>query len=187
MKTLPYRDISVEIFNDETFTIESSDNRFPYDYIYCDSESSDYKPSSKHGVILKKDNKIILSAILCGVGGATGIYDNSAVIDNDRLLVCVANKIFCLLLPELKLDWIINPHSVTCFQIFITKKGFIVHGESQISLIDLTGKIHWSFIGKDIFVTPESGKEIEMTNDYINVMDWNGKKYQIDYNGKQIK
>jgi hypothetical protein len=187
MKTLLYRDMLVEIKSDDTYTKDSSDNVFHYDFIYCDNESSDNEPSSKIGVILKKDDKIVLSAILCGVGGATGVHDNSVLIDNDKLLVCVANKVFCLSLPDLHLIWITNPDWASCFQIFKTQHGIIVHGEAEISSIDLFGKILWSFSGADIFVTPESGNEIELTKDYINLVDWNGKKYQIDYNGKLIK
>ena len=187
MKTLHYRDFIVEIISDDTFKKDSSDNVFHYDLVYCDTESPDYEPSSKHGVMLKENDKIIISAILCGVGGATGIHDNSAIIDNDNLFVCVANKIFSLSLPDLQLNWIINPDWASCFQIFKTQHGTIVHGETEISSIDLSGKILWSFSGADIFVTPESGNEIELKEDYINLVDWNGKKYQIDYNGKLIK
>ncbi|MBN1181588.1 MAG: hypothetical protein JXB49_04815 [Bacteroidales bacterium] len=187
MKTLHYSDILVEIVNDELFDIDSSDNNFNYDFVYRDTESSEYKPSSKHGVILKKNETTIKSAILCAVGGATGIQDTSAIVDDDKLLICVSNKIFCLSLPVLELDWIINPDWATCFQIFKTNYGYLIHGETEISMIDKLGKIIWSFGGADIFVDPDGNDVIELNEKYINLIDWTGQKYKIDYKGKEIK
>jgi hypothetical protein len=184
---LNYKDISIEIIDDKNYSFNSSDNKYNYDFIYKDEESDQYDSNSKHGIILKKSDSIIASALLCGVGGAAGVTDKSAIVENDNLLECVANKIFCLSLPDLKLHWIINPDWASCFQIFKTKYGFIIHGESVVSLIDISGKILWSFGGKDIFVNPNKDNEIELKEDYIKLTDWEGRKYKIDYSGNEIE
>jgi hypothetical protein len=188
MITFYHKDLEIEIINDETYTGNSSDNKFVYDYVYTDSQAQEYQPTSRHGIFLKKNDEVIKSAILLGASGATGIHKNSAIIVDDCILICVSNCLFSISLPDLVLNWIKEDVDMaTCFQIFDTDHGIIVHGELAISKITSKGDFIWMFGGKDIFVTSESGNEIELEENYIKLTDWNGDKYMIDYNGNEIR
>ena len=144
MKLLPkkkmikheYKGLEIEVFDDNTYSKNSAEDKNKYDLEYADKECSKYIPYSKHGIRILKDKKIIKSAILLGVGGPTIISENSTILDEDRLIVCVANNIFSLTIPDLELDWKIKADTATCFEIFKIEEGYIVHGELEISKIN---------------------------------------------------
>jgi len=86
-------------------------------------------------------------AFMLGANGATAIHETSFLIDNDTFLICCADSIFCLTLPELNLVWCTMADMATCLEIFKYQDTYIVHGELEISCIGKNGIVIWSFSG----------------------------------------
>jgi hypothetical protein len=174
------------LINDSTYSVGSADNNFTYDFVYHDKESLEYK-SCNHGIKILKDDQIIKSAIVCASAGATDIHENSAIIDQDNLLICCADKIFSLRLPDLTLNWITHADLATCFGIYKTDIGYFVHGETQVTRIDKLGNIVWQTGLRDIILNIDNDIPCFVLQDnFIELQDFNSNKYTIDFNGKFI-
>src|SRR5688572_7171086 len=119
------------------FHSESTDNARLYDNIYNDN--SEYRPSSAHGVTVTKGEKKIANAMILGHGGGTGIHENSFVIAGDILLVCCGDSVYALKLPELTVYWKNKFDWATCFAIYRFGDGFVIHGEVEITKINIAG------------------------------------------------
>jgi hypothetical protein len=185
MNTHSYQNLVIEVFDDPTFQSVSTNNKFNYSKHYS-SDNEGYTPTSKHGIKIYQDGKEKNSCIVLGTGGGTSIYDHSSVVAAGQLLVCCADNIFCLSLPDLILDWNIQADQATCFQIYTLQQDYIVHGEMTISRIDKNGNIKWQYCGCDIFVTLDAKEAFTLNPDHIALTDFNNAKYKVDFNGKTI-
>ena len=143
-----------------------------------------YQPSSKHGIRIIENEIEKCSALLLESGGATGIYENSFLIKNDRIYICCSDQIYSLNLADLSANWRNQYDIATCFGIYEFEEDFIVHGESQVSRIDKNGKTKWNFSARDIFVNPDGKTEFKIVKDRIELVDWEGYKYELNADGK---
>ena len=180
-----FKNLTIEVFDDSTYSYGSTDNKFYYLKYYFGDGGQKY-PVSRHGIKIFDNHNEINSCIIIGSAGATGIHKNSALIDNDKLILCCCDTLFCLTLPELNLQWQTKVDNATCFQVFKLENEYLVHGELEISRVDNDGKIKWQFGGADIFVTIEGQDEFEFNSDHIMMTDFCKTKYKIDFNGKLI-
>ncbi len=180
-----FGEYKIELENDNSFKINSVDNSFNYDFVYKDEEAIYYQ-SSDHAVKIYKDEKLYKSAFICATAGATGVHENSAVIIDEDILICCADKVFSLSLPDLKLNWMKQIDDVCCFQIYKTDKGIFVHGELNVNRIDKNGNIIWSVGFADITVTPDGKDSFIMHEEFIEIEDWNHTKYKVNFDGKFI-
>ncbi len=180
-----YKNLTIEISDEPNYRFDSNDNNFCYSKHYFADGANKY-PTSKHGIKIYRKDQIIDSCIVIGSGGSIGIYENSALLDTDQLLICCSNTIFCLTLPDLELKWRTKADQATCFQIFKYKDDYLIHGELQVSKLDSNGKIKWEFSGADVFVSRDNEEEFRIENDAILLTDFVGTKYMIDFNGKLI-
>lgn len=182
--TANYKEFIVDIINDSTFSRGSTDNVFTYDNVYFEGSE---QPTSRHGIRVFKDDSLISSAIICGTGGATGVFKDTFIVTNNILLICCGDSVFALKLPELTLDWKKKFDLITCFAIYLYKGDFIVHGELEVNRIDLNGNIKWSFSAYDIFVTQDGNEAIKFMGDNIELRDWENNKYMLNEHGKLIQ
>jgi hypothetical protein len=184
-----YKEYEIEMVNDSNYTLNSADNIMTYKYEYpTDFGNTDrYYPTSKHGIIIRKNEIEISSAIICETGGATGINKNSFVIKNDLIFICCSDKIYSLAIPNLTINWRKRYDPKTCFGIYKYENDFIVHGELEISRIDEEGNIKWTFGGRDIFATKESDNAFKIKGNKIELTDWSGYKYTLNSNGLEIE
>lgn len=180
-----YKDLRIEVFNEPTYEFGSVDNNFNYTKIFFSDDGQEY-PTSKHGIKIYSDNQIITSCLLIGSGGTTGVYQNSSLIDNNELLICCCDTIFCIALPTLDLKWKIKADLATCFQIFKQDNDYIVHGETLIVKLDKEGNIKWEFGSNDIFVSLDNEEVFIIENDGISLTDFSKTKYKINFDGKLI-
>lgn len=183
MNQYQYKDLTIEVVDEPTYTHGSADNNFNYSKQYFGDGARNY-PASKHGVKVFQNEEKVSSCIITGSGGSTGIHQNSSLVDNDQLLICCCNTIFCLTLPDLELKWKTQADPVTCFQIFRHQDNYIIHGEIQITQIDKDGLIKWEFSGTDIFVSIDDAEEFTIEKDGILLTDFAKVKYKIDFDGK---
>ena len=186
MNRYQYNGLTIEIFNDSTYKFGSADNNMSYLKHYFGDNAKEY-PTSKHGIKIIDNDLEINSCIIIGSGGATGIYDNSTMIDNDRLLVCCCDTLFCLSLPDLDLKWKTVADDATCFQVYKLSEDYLTYGEIYATRIDRDGIIKWQFGGSDIYVSIDDSKPFVINSDHLLLTDFGGKEYKIDFNGKEIK
>lgn len=182
---LQHKDLTIQLFNDSAFT-QSADSPTLYDKVIQVEKDKAYSPNSQHSIKVYKDNNLITSAIILASGGGTGVHTDSALIDNNSLIIRCCNKLFSLTLPNLETNWVTEVDWATCFAIHKYQDSYISHGETSIARVDRNGNILWSFSGADIFVRLEEGNPFEMHDDYLELMDFNGSTYRIDYNGNSI-
>jgi hypothetical protein len=183
--TLELDKYQVEIYLDNEFEKESADNIHNYDSIYL--EESDYKFSTIVGIIVHENDKKLKSAVISANGGATEIHESSILTENDRIIICCSDTIFCLSIPDLILKWKTKADDATCFQIFKYKDSFIVHGELAISRLDNSGNILWQQTDSDIFTTFTGIDDFRILDDFILAKVWGHRTFKIDFNGNRIK
>jgi hypothetical protein len=186
---VPYKDYSIDIFEDKTYTLNSVDNLVKYQFEYFEGEGYEdrFYPTSKYGIRVSQNDTEIRSAIICEIGGATTIHENSFVINNDSVYICCCDKVYSLGLPNLELKWIKRLDPATCFGIYEFGDDFIIHGELQVSRINRQGELKWDFGARDIFVLQDGGKAMTLANNRIYLKDWEGYEYILDFNGKEVK
>ena len=156
-----------------------------YDKIYL--EDSPYQYSSLIEVTARNSSDGHFSAIVGNTMGATGLHENSFVVEDNRLMICCSNHIICLTLPDLNLMWSTAADDITCFEIFKYKDKYIVHGELEISCLNRQGQILWRYSGEDIFVTINNYDRLILSDNYIIARDFNNKTYKINYDGSTFK
>lgn len=174
----------IEIVSDSSFNAESTDNINAYDIVHNDT--SEFHPSTKYGVRVTKGEQKIADAIIYGHGGATGIHENSFTIEQDLLLICCGDDVYALKLPSLTIHWKKKLDWATCFAIYRFQEGFVIHGEIEITKIDIAGNIAWKFSGKDIFVTSDGRESLKLAGDRIEATDWTGTTYLLSDKGTLI-
>lgn len=186
MVQLKYKQYIVDIHNEPNYNINSTNNTFQYDFTYGTKEMELYQPSSKHGIKICKNDICLVGALVYANGGASTIHKNSAIIDQDVLLICCGNFIFCISLPKLNTVWQTKVDDATCFGIYLLNNDYIIHGGLSITKINQDGEEQWSIGGADIFTATSGENDFEIKEDYIMVKDWNKNEYWIDFDGKII-
>ena len=171
---------NIEINTEEIYKKHSADNLNKFDFEYLEEDTY---ISMLVSVKIFENEELIKSAILGSEGGKTGISKNSKIIEDDEIIICCGNKIFCLSIPELLLKWRIKADSITCFEIFKKEDFFIVHGELEITRLNEFGKIVWKQSGADIFITYHGENDFELNEKYIIAKDWENRIYKFDYDG----
>lgn len=185
MNRYQYKDLTIEVLDEQTYKYDSADNNFNYLKHYFGDGAKEY-PTSKHGIKIYRNDQFIDSCIIIGSGGATGVNQNSSLIDNDRLLICCCDTVFSLTLPDVELKWKTQADQATCFEIYKLQDDYIVHGEIEISRLDREGNIKWQFGGSDIFVSFDNEEAFKLNADHIALTDFYKIKYKIDFDGKAI-
>ena len=183
--TLQHRDLIIELFDDSAF-LQDGDSPTSYDKVIQVEKDKPYSPNSQHAIKIYRNGNLINSGIILASGGGTGVHTDTALLDDGNLIIRCCNKVFSLTLPDLTINWVTEADWMTCFALHKYQDTYISHGEMSISRIDRTGKVLWSYCGADIFVCLYEGTPFEMHKDFIDLTDFNGKRYKIDYDGKTI-
>jgi hypothetical protein len=174
----------IETYQDFTFTQGSADNLHKYDYEYFDQ--SNFRFSTVFGIKVYENNFLLKSAVIGSKGGGTTIHKNAKIYEEEKILICCSDSIFCLSIPALTLLWRTNPDDFTCFEIFKYQDDYIVHGETQISRISKNGEILWQQSGADIFVALSGTDDFTLTEEFIIVKDFENRIYKFGYDGKDF-
>jgi hypothetical protein len=172
----------IDIFRDDTYKSGSFDNVNKYEFEYFNE--SEYVFPSTFGIKLFDKGNLFKSAIIGSNGGGTGIHSNSVIYEENRFVICCSDTIFCLSIPDLKLFWKIKADQFSCFGIFKYQDNYIVHGELEISRLDHSGNILWQHSGADIFTTISGQNGFNLSENFIEVADFENRIYRFDYEGK---
>lgn len=176
---------TIELKVDQIYSENSIDNLTHYDKVHL--EQSEYRFTTKIGLNVFEKGKLTNSAIVGAIGGGTGIHKNSQIIENNRIIVCCSDTIFCLSIPELDLIWKTQADQATCFEVLKLNDDYIIHGELQISRLDSNGRIVWRKSGADIFTTLTGENDFEITEKYIRATDFENRTYKFDFDGTVIE
>jgi len=177
-------DFEVELFK-EDYSHHSVDNINHYDFFYS-SENAGY--TTQIGIRTFKDDALLKSALISAGGGGTGIHKTSFICEEDRIVLCCSDSVFCLSIPQLNLLWSTKADFATCFQIFSLGTDYIVHGELEITRLGKDGNIIWQRGGADIFTTINFNEDnFSVGNGFILVTDWGNRKYIFDFDGNLIE
>lgn len=180
-----YKNFEIEVIDDKNYTLNSSHNLRQYQKVYC--QESEFRTSSKHAVTVKKYGIEISSAIICETEGATGIYENSYIIENDKIWIRVSNKIYCLKIPSLEIIWQKEFDQFTNFCFYKLEEDFLIHGELEIFRITKNGEIIWRFGGRDIWVNSEGSEELIIKDNVILLVDFESNRYILDFDGNLLE
>jgi hypothetical protein len=178
----------VDVNNYRVEIIEAINSKFAlcnYKNEYLSKSS--FKLTSKFGIIILEYNREINSAIIGAENGASGLCKTSFIFDEEKLLICCGDSIFCLEILTLYLKWKTKVDEITAFQLFKIDNGYIVHGELEVCRINNEGFIIWKNSGADIFLTAEADENFEIKDGFITVKDWGNRVYKWNFNGEDIK
>ena len=165
------------VLRDEpTYSRNSTDNPRNYDHEYCRS-SNDYQHVSAHGLNVSENEDTLSSAVVLGIGGATGVNENSLAFDGKSLYVVAGDALYSLSLPSLKLNWCKKVDFATCFGVFwLQDRGcLLTWGELEIGCYSSIGEKLWGSTGPDIFT---EGMKIQ--DGVAKVTDFNGQVHQVN-------
>lgn len=182
--TITHGQYQIDISSDSAYSGNSTDNLTQYDYVYFDKSKYDFP--SVFGIKVFQDNQLLTSAAIGALGGGTTIHADSIIFEENRIVTCCGDNIFCISIPDLRLVWQTKADSATCFGIFKYTESYIIHGELKITKLDKDGKIIWQNGGRDIFTTLSGKNTFEITDKYILVTDWENRKYKFDFDGNTI-
>jgi hypothetical protein len=171
------------VLNEPMYRRNSTGNIRSYRYEYCTDDN--YRHVCAHGVIVGDLNSPESSAILLGIGGATGVHSDTFVCIDDLCFVAAGDSVFALNVPSLKLEWSEKVDFATCFGVYwlSNHNRFVSWGECDICSLSKEGEKIWSFSGTDIFT-----EGFEINNETIKVVDFNGDEYTISVEtGKEVQ
>ncbi len=172
----------VEITLDETYTIDSADNK-RYDYVL--------NPSNKRRgdmyKVLHLSVKGVRNVDIALIGDYYTYPEDCAILEDDILTV-LQNDYITLI--DLKSVRIIVCYELdvfgTTFSIYRMSDGYLIYGEIEIIKLDNEFNVAWKFSGRDIFVSISGKNAFEIAEQSIKLYDFKDNFYEIDFDGKLI-
>lgn len=174
----------VKIKIDQTYTIDSTDNRY-YDVVLNPCHYKRGNLSKTFSIYVDLFEREFCIALI----GSFYIYDdNCAVLDDETLTVLQNDAITQIRITD---GTIIRHIELDCFgcnfAIYKVENGYILHGEIEITMLDLDFIKKWSFSGKDIFVSVSGKQSFEIRDSSICLYDFEDNYYEIDFDGKILR
>ena len=174
----------VEIDVDETYTLDSADNRY-YDEVLNPSNYTRNDFTRTLAICIDTFSKHISIALI----GSSLIGDfDCAVLDNNILTVLLDQEIVQINVTDASIVRHIKLDGSGCnFGIYKVEKGYIVYGETEITMLGFDFEKKRAFSGKDIFVSISGKLPFEIKKNSICLYDFENNYYEIDYEGNQIQ
>ena len=172
----------VEIALDETYTIDSSDNK-KYDYVL--------NPSNKRRGdmyrVLHLSVKGVQNADIALIGDYYTYPEECAILEDNIFTVLQNDRIMQIDLNTVQViaDYELDVFGIT-FSIYRMSDGYLIYGEIEIIKLDNEFNVAWKFSGRDIFVSATGKKAFELTDHSIKLYDFEDDFYEIDFDGKLI-
>ena len=168
----------IEIKVDETYTIGSADNHH-YDVTLNPGHYGHNDFSKTLSIHINLGSREFQIALI----GPFYSYDSDcAVLENDILTILQDNMITQIRITN---DSIILNNMLDCFgcnfAIYKVKKGYIIYGEIEITMLDFNFEKQWSFSGKDIFASISGKEPFKILENSICLYDFEDNYYEIDF------
>ena len=171
----------ITLIDEPTYSKGSTDNIRSFKTELC--RNDEYRQASAHGVIVGDLKSPEASVILLGVGGATGIHNDSIAHSGNLCFIAAGDAVFSLKVPSLELQWCRKVDFATCFGIYWieSENCLITWGEVDVCRLTASGEIVWTASGADIFT-----ERFKIHDSYIELTDFNNNKYKIDIQNGEI-
>lgn len=178
----------IEIIDDKYY-LKSSNNSRNYEFVYSAGKITNSRlyTINKRAVIVRgrTNGEVLASSILCENGGKTTINEDIYEIENDRIWICVGDKMYGLNIPDLSVHCFISidlgaNHSINKF-----KNDFVAFGDSALVRFTKSGEIKWSYLGEGGVFVPGEGN-LKIFDDHIELIDGNRDKFVINEFGEKI-
>lgn len=185
MNSYLYKGFTINVFDDSNHRFGSNENSHHYSKYYFGNAKNIF-PVSRHGIAIYKREQLQNSCMVIGFASNTFAGEKSFIQQDDNLLVCCCNMVFCLSLPDLELLWKEELDNEVCFQIQKFENDFLVLGKNNISCIEKSGKIKWqyqSLVPHEQYAFLNVHKEIRE----IKIMLVNDEEYCLNFNGEIAK
>lgn len=181
-----YKNFEIELFDDLNddldLIIKSKNNEIDFG-----SKKEKLEYISRHYIVVKELGIEISNITIYESNSASGIYEDTFAVTDNKLLVISGNEIYCLEIPSLKLIWHKEFDQAANFALYKLEEDFIIYGEIGIFRITKEGEIVWSFWGRDIWVNLEGKNPFSVENDKIRLFDFESNEYILDFNGNLIE
>lgn len=172
----------VEITFDETYTIDSADNK-RYDYVLNPSN----KRCGAMYKVLHLSAKGVQNADIALVGDYYTYLEDCAILE-DNILTVLQNDYISQI--DLETFQIVASYELDVFgsnfSIHRMTDGYLIYGEIEILKLDNEFNTSWKFSGRDIFVSITGKNAFELTDHSIKLYDFEDNFYEIDFDGKLI-
>jgi len=182
---IDYKNFEIELlhdYNNLNSIIKSKNNQINFE-----SEKENEVSKSSHYIVVKELGIEISNITIYQTNNISGIFEDTFIIEDDKIWVISDNTIYCVEIPSSKLIWQKEFDLVTNYSIHKLKNTFIVRGELLIFRISKEGEIIWSFSGRDIWFNPEGYNELTIEENAIRLFDFDSNEYVIDFDGNQIE
>ena len=184
---IEYENYEIEIVDDNFYVDNTSKHNYQSKYSGGHKVNGRSYAINKRGIIIKELNNesLFSSILLCENGGRTKISLDLFKIIEDDLLICIGDKIYCLKIPNLQINWFKSLPLGTNYLINSFKEDYLVFGEIGLVRINEAGEEIWHYKGENGIFIPGNGK-LKISDSVIELIDGNDKKYIIDESGKEI-
>lgn len=111
----------------------------------------------------------------------------TAKIIENLLFISMGFNFFAFDLEEQNIRWNIRSEINDYFEFYDLEEDFLIRGELEIERISKSGVKIWTYGGRDVWVNIEKGNEVKIKENEIELTDFEGSKYYIDFNGKTLR
>lgn len=182
------KDFEIELKDDPSYRIKPASNPI-YGYEY--SQGAIIKnlvfTINKRAIIVRDiaSKQEVSSAILCENGGKAALTQDCFKLAEDKLWICVGDKMYCLAIPSLEVNWFRNVDFGTIHSINFFGGDLIIHGNMGLVRIGKEGEVIWKFSeGNGVFIPGE--ERLKIFEKYIELIDGNDQKYTVNEDGKAL-
>ena len=174
----------IEIEADGTYTVDSADNRY-YDVILNPFNYTHGDLTKTFAISIDLFSKRFTAAL---IGPCLACDSDCAVLDNNILTVLMDTAIIRININDGSVIYHTELDCLGCnLAIYRIDKGYIVYGETEITMLDPDFEKKWSFSGEDIFASVSGKVPFEITENSIRLYDFEDNFYEIDFDGNRIK
>ena len=122
------------------------------------------------------------------IGDLCSCSTNCAILEGEKITILQDTFICQIRVTDGKLvSYIKFDSSESKFGIYKVKNSYLIYGELEITMLDTNLNKKWVFSGKDIFASRTDKKAFEICENCINLYDWQGNYYEIDFDGNIIR
>ena len=185
---ISYQIFEIELRQEQGYLIKSKNNTNTYQFEYHGGQiiKNLVYPLNKRGIIVRnqRDNSEVASAILCENGGKSVLDDHAFSLIDDSIWICIGDKLYCLALPNLQVQWFGDIGIGSNYSIQSFEEDVLVFGELGVVRLGNDGSSKWQYKGGGIFL-PGADKW-SICGNQIVLLDANKQKHHLDTNGTLI-
>ena len=122
-----------------------------------------------------------------GIDGGTYLHasnesdsSQSVKLNENTLVLSLGTNFASFNVESQEIIWNIKPDLVAIFEFYDLEDDYLLRGELEMFRIDNNGNIKWKYAGKDIWVNNEGKKEVQIEENKIRLIDFEGKEYVKD-------